>query len=381
MKRAFYILVCLSVLSLIPFLPLQSYGNNALAAELVSAPTKAPGDAPVVYDQTTISEDTIWRGTVLVKGFVVVAPQATLRIEAGTVIRFAPPVSKNRTARLVVQGRIQATGTPASPILMTSARPKAARGDWGGIFLVSTEKRNILEHCRIEYAESGVDARFSSINLKMVSIAKSHTAIIAHDAVVQIIGGAITDSQTGIEAYDSEFEIRDSTIFDCQRGIVMNRSALGISSVKISDNKLSGLLSDDSRIKISSGEFFENGIGASLKGGEGEIRMTSFSRNLVTALHLQGTRMKIQRCRFSDNNRDAIRIEEGRTLVSGNTFSSNKGFNIYNAGREDANAVLNWWGSADQSVIAEKIHDAVRDPRSGNVQIFPWLTEKPQFMP
>jgi hypothetical protein len=91
--------------------------------------------------------------------------------------------------------------------------------------------------------------------------------------------------------------------------------------------------------------------------------------------------MKIHRSRFSDNNRDAIRTEDGLALITGNTFNSNKGFNIYNAGREDAHAVMNWWGSADRSVIADKIHDSVRDPSFGSVQIFPWLTEKPPFMP
>ena len=372
MKRSFCILVCLYVL-----FPAMSVS----AADQNSARVTVANNASVVYDGAVLTEDVTWRGTVLIKGFVVVAPQATLRVEAGTVVRFVGPDYKNGTARLVVQGRIHASGTAASPILMTSGRSKSARGDWGGIFLVSTEKRNILEHCRIEYADSGIDARFSSINLKMVSIKKSHTAIVAHDAVVQMIGGSITESQTGIEAHDSEFEIRDATIADCQRGLVMNRSSLGISAVKILDNKLSGLLSDDCRVKISSGEFSENGIGASFKGGEGEIRMTSFMRNLVTALHLQGARMKIHRSRFSDNNRDAIRTEDGLALITGNTFSSNKGFNIYNAGREDAHAVLNWWGSTDRSVIAGKIHDSVRDPSFGNVQIFPWLTENPPFMP
>ena len=381
MKRFLCALVCTSFLSLIPLQPSNLFVGDAFAADQDGVKAKAPDVAPVVYDGTTFTEDVTWRGNVLIKGFVVVAPHATLRIDAGTVVRFAAPSSNSRTARLVVQGRIQALGTAANPILMTSGRSAATRSDWGGIFLVSSEKRNMLEHCRIEYADSGIDACFSSINLKMVSITKSHIAILAHDAVVQMIGGTVTESQTGIEANDSEFEIQDATIANCQRGLVMNRSSLGISSAKIIDNKLSGLLSDNCRIKITSGEFSENGIGASFKGGEGQIRMTGFMRNLVTALHLQGARMKIQQCRFSDNNRDAIRTEDGQALVTGNTFSSNKGFNIYNAGHEDVNAVLNWWGSADHSDIAQKIHNVVRDTRSGTVQLFPWLTEKPPFMP
>ena len=91
--------------------------------------------------------------------------------------------------------------------------------------------------------------------------------------------------------------------------------------------------------------------------------------------------MKVQRCQFADNSRDAIRLEDSRSLISGNAFSANKGFNLYNAGRENVNALLNWWGAAEQSAISQKIHDTVRDPNSGTVQFFPWLSEKPALMP
>ena len=43
---------------------------------------------PVAYENATITEDVSWRGSVVVKGALVVAPQATLRIEPGTAIRF-----------------------------------------------------------------------------------------------------------------------------------------------------------------------------------------------------------------------------------------------------------------------------------------------------
>ncbi|NTW81717.1 MAG: hypothetical protein HGB32_16490, partial [Geobacteraceae bacterium] len=41
-----------------------------------------------VYDGAVITEDVTWRGSILVRGFVVVAPQATLRIDPGTIVRF-----------------------------------------------------------------------------------------------------------------------------------------------------------------------------------------------------------------------------------------------------------------------------------------------------
>lgn len=374
MKRIFFTLFCILLLSL----PL---GEKLLPPAVLTSADAAPDNASTVYDGVTLVEDVTWRGTVLVKGFIVVPPQTTLRIEPGTVVRFVSHSGKSGAARLIIQGRLHAVGTPASPIVMTSGRSSAARGDWGGISLVSTEKRNILEHCRIEYADTGIDVRFSSINLKMVTITKSRTAFRAHDSLVQIADCTFADSETGIEAHDSEFDLRESTISNCRQGFAVNRSSVGISSVVIRGNALYGLLADECRVKISSGEISENGIGARFKGGEGHIQMTRFVKNRETALHLSGSRIKVQRSLFADNIADAVRLEDGRSLLSGNAFISNRGFNVYNAGAEDANALLNWWGGTDPSAIAAKIHDAATDKRSGTLLVFPWLTEKPPLLP
>ncbi len=373
-KRAFCCLIHLQIMIL-------TLCAGLLSAAEPNSSRSTHDKAATVYDRAVISEDVTWRGTVLVRGFVVVAPQATLRLEPGTVVRFSGSSLPAASSRLVVQGRIQALGSAARPVLFTSEKPSADRGDWGGIFFVSTEKRNILEHCRIEFADSGVDARFSSINLKMVTITKSITALRAHDSVVQMTGGAVSESETGIEANDSEFDVKDASITACRRGFVAIRSAVGIASSRINGNEQHGLFADQSRVKMSSGEISQNGTGAGIKGGEGQFQATRFNRNLGTALHLSGARMKIQRCQFVDNGSDAIRLDDNRSLVLGNSFSANKGFNLNNAGRSDITAILNWWGTDDHSAISQKIHDKNHDPNSGTVQVFPWLNEKPALMP
>ena len=336
--------------------------------------------AAVVHDRAVLTEDTVLKGSVLIKGYLVVAPQATLRIEPGTIIRFAAVGAGKNAARLVVQGRIIAVGTAESPIVMTSDRKRPARGDWGGVSLVSSEKRNQLEHCRIEYANSAIEAQFSTVSLKNVAVSWSHTAFLMRDTVVQMAGGSVSESETGIEMHDSEFDAVDITVSDCKRGIVMNRSAASVSSVQIRNNQQYGILADDCRIRITSGELSGNGNGASFKGGEGQIVATSFSANRETALNLTGARIKVNRCRFFNNGKDALRLEDGRALLWGNVFEANKGFNLYNAGREDIGALQNWWGSSDPAAISQKIHDAVSDPRSGSVHVFPWLNEKPAFL-
>ncbi len=333
-----------------------------------------------VYTEAVISEDVTWRGAVFVRGFVVVAPQATLRIEPGTVVRFTKTLSSHLPS-LVVQGRIQAAGSIEKPILFTSDSATPTRGEWGGIILLSTEKRNLLERCRIKFAQSGVDARFSSITLTSVSIEHAQVGLLAYDSVVQMSDSLVTDSAIGIEVHTSEFEARGITISSCQRAALFYSSAVLLSTAKIINNLRSGLEISDCRIKITGGDISGNELGAIIKGGEGQLFMTSFQRNKQSALHLLGSRVKIQRCLFADNSQDAVRTEGGLALLMNNAFSGNGGFNLYNAGSESVTVRQNWWGTTDQGKISQKIYDQSQDKNIGIVQMYPWLNEKPQLTP
>ena len=333
----------------------------------------------VIYDGAVLTEDVTWHGSILVKGFVVIAPQATLRIEPGTIVRFSS-AAVQLLPNLVVQGRIHAAGTAERPIILTSDLSKPVRGSWGGIVLLSTEKRNIFENCRVEYAETGIDVRFSSVSLKAVSIVQSQSALLSHDGVVQLNGGMISDSETGIEASNTELDGKDVTIDSCQHGCVLRKSAVVLSSLKIINSLQTGFDADECRIKITGGEFFGNMLGARIKGGEGQMVTSRFLRNRQTALHLIGSRIKIQRCQFVENSKDALHTEDGWALLMNNSFVSNGGFNLFNSGSELVNARQNWWGTNDQSLVRLKIHDTVRDSKSGAVLVFPWLNEKPSMM-
>ena len=340
----------------------------------------AAEQATSVYEGAVLTEDVTWSGSILVRGSVVVAPQATLRIEPGTVVRFAASTAQ-QLPNLVVQGRIHAAGSSGRPIVLTSDRSSPARGSWGGIIFLSTEKRNLLERCRIEYAETGIDLRFSTVTLKEVSVVQARIAILSHDGVVQMTGGTVSDSETGIELNNSEFDSRDITVDSCQRGCLLNKSSVVLAASRIVNNVRTGVEANQCRVKISGGEFSGNAIGARINEGEGQIVMSRFQRNRQTALHLIGSRIKVQRCLFAENRQDGVRTEDGWELLLNNAFGSNGGFNLYNAGSGTVSARQNWWGTTDQSLIRQKIHDAARDKNIGVVDVFPWLNEKPPLMP
>ena len=340
----------------------------------------ASKQATTVYNETVFTEDVTWRGSILVKGFVVVAPHATLRIEPGTVVRFAAAAAQ-QLPNLVVQGRIHAAGISDRPILMTSERLNPPSGAWGGLVLLSTEKRNLLEHCNIEYAETGIDMRFSKLTLKSVTITQAKTALLSHDGVLQLTDCNVSDSEIGLDVHNSEFDGKDTTISSCRFGSVFSKSGVVLASLKILNNQQTGFAADDCRIKITDGEFNGNALGARINDSEGQIIMSRFQKNRQIALHLSGSRIKIQRCLLAENSQDALRTEDGLALILNNAFTNNGGYNLYNAGLEAVGARQNWWGGVDQSRADQKIYDHAVDNHVGTVDIYPWLNDRPLLVP
>jgi parallel beta-helix repeat protein len=82
---------------------------------------------------------------------MVITNNATLTIEPGTTLHFAPG-----SGIIIDQGQIQAVGTALDPIVFTSGKVPpgtAAPGDWPGITINSGNTGSVLAHVFIEYGE------------------------------------------------------------------------------------------------------------------------------------------------------------------------------------------------------------------------------------
>ncbi|MDA8427974.1 MAG: right-handed parallel beta-helix repeat-containing protein [Geobacteraceae bacterium] len=352
--------------ALAPYAAAASQGRTTITATYVNA---------------TFSEDTTWRGTIIVKGYVVVAPQTTLRIEPGTVIRFMPAKDSLQLPRLLVMGRIQSVGTADRPILFTTGNAQSDRGDWGGLLLLSSEKSNQLEYCRIEGAETGLEARFSTFTAKALSITRSTTGCILRDSTVTLTSPNINACDTGIEAHDSEIELHAATFAANRRGMVLSRSSVVMTTVAVTGSTQQAMVTNDCRLKINSCEISDNAAGAHIIGGEGQVFLSRFVRNRQTALHLDSARLKISRCQIADNLRDGLMLEDDRATIWDNVISNNGGYNLVYNGRDTVSATLNWWGGSAEATITAKLSANSSPQRSAAVKVFPWLFEKPAIFP
>jgi len=329
------------------------------------------------YENATLTEDVTWSGSVVIRGYLLISPQATVRIEPGTTVRFMKSAILSQAPRLVVMGRLQCSGTVEKPVLFTSNFADVRRGDWRGILLLSSEKRNQCENCLFEGAEIAIEARYSTFTAKGVTISRALTGMFLQDSTASLSSVVIKECETGIEARDSELDLRDGTLEGNRRGIVAHRCGLVMATVEVSGSEQQGVMAEECGIKFNSCGFSANGAGALLKGGVGQIFMARFVRNRDVGLHMSGARVKVQRSLFADNLRDGLRVDDGRGLVWSCAFDNNGGYNLANNGNEEIGAVQNWWGSSEEAAIMNKLHGSGK----GAINVSPWLTEKPLAIP
>ncbi len=329
----------------------------------------------------TISEDLTLRGTVLVRGSLVVAPQATLRLEAGTQVRFASAAGSGAKPSLVVLGRLMAQGTAQKPVVLGAAFEQPAVGDWGGVVLISTEKKNSLDHCRIEGAQTGITARYSQFSGAGLAIMQSHVGIALYDSVVSLTKTEIQRCDVGLTLSDSEMELKDSLVKENRLGLVALRSALVVGGLKLRNNSQEGMVLDQARFRISGSAVTENRSGVRATGGEGQILFSRFAMNREDGVALQETRIRISDSSFIRNGRAGLALENARGSAVGSTFADNAQAQLLHAGDEPFSALLNWWGAADEQRIVSGIQDSGRISGQGKVQYVPFLVQSPANVP
>jgi parallel beta-helix repeat protein len=372
--------------------PTDKTAQNQIAGRESEA-DKAPGDlarddhndstdqAPTGGTAVTITEDTIWSGRVSIQGAVAVSPQTTLTISPGTIVEFGRSPVRDSASVLLVHGRLIAQGTEEQPVRFTSDSADTGTAAWRGIVFLASQKKNVLDHCVVEGAETGVDAAYSTITVKNSRFSKCRTALMAQDCLVHVSGVAASDCEFGISLQDSEAEVVDGSLSSNGKGIFVQKTSLYLSGTKISGNKADGLSAQGSQLKIVGNTISRNGSGLTLSSCEGTVSGNLIAENKDYGISLAGSRIKVAANDISRNGGIGIRTADGRGIAWGNSISSNGRYDLYNEGSESFRAIGNWWGGTGDTGSTGKIYDSRTNPGSGKVQFFPVLKNKPTIVP
>ncbi|CAK8719704.1 MAG: copper-binding protein (NosD) [Candidatus Electronema aureum] len=288
--------------------------------------------AETVVNKGVIDKDTAWSGEILIKGDVQIAKNVTLTIMPGTIVRFAkvepfgpdklfPEKEKENhfpRAELFIQGKLLAQGSREKKITFTSAEKEPKPGDWGGINFNSSVD-NVLEHCVILYADTGVHAHSSKV--KVASNEFKHN------------GTAIGNKNLKDNPIKCEIFVENNLITENGGGVVVGDGMV------VSHNE------------ISKNEFF--GI---------------YGKNLADG--------KVQFNNISGNGKGVILYAVKAMLLSDNNITDSKDYNLsmLEGQANDLAFPKNWWGTADESKIREKVLDKIGDSVLGKADLSNFYT-------
>lgn len=365
-----------SATSLVPVARVYAASEEGTLGAVDSRPRHAERtlltiSADSFYKDQTITEDVTWRGTILVEGGVILAPQATLTVEPGTTVYF------RQSGVLLIQGRVHVLGGNDKPVVFTSVFAEPAPGDWQGIVVMASEKKNSLENCRIIGAERGIDALFSRVTLKNVSFTACDTGARLQDSMVVVSGGGSTNCGIGFKFLETEADVRDANFSGNGQAIAAVASSLYLGGNTFYSNRQEAVKAEGGRVRIVGNSFSVNGSGITLMGGEGTVSANKLLKNNDYGISLAKARVKVTGNEIASNGKVGLRVEDGKGAAWSNTFSNNGAYDLYNAGSDDFRAMGNWWGDP-LSGIEKRIYDKRTDASVGRVLYRPALNSKPQ---
>lgn len=317
-------------------------------------------------DDTVLREDNQWQGNLQIDGWITVAPQATLTVLPGTVVRMG------KGSGIHIQGRIVMKGTTEQPILFTTPNGDPTPGEWHGIVLSGSEKKNNLDNVLIEGAETALLARFSSFTARGVTISRATTGMQLQECVITLAGGRITDATNAIVADNSELTLDGVVLEHNRNGIGLDTSSLMATELTLKDNRSSGLTAAGSHLMLDRFTVSGSETGARITRGDGTITASTFRDNGEAGLVLANSRLKLTANRFS-GNRIGLQSDDHQPVLWGNALFDNKSYNLLYLGEESSYAGGNWFGSGSreesEKTVFSKRHDAL--------QIHPLLKTNP----
>ncbi|PLX98483.1 MAG: hypothetical protein C0623_12475 [Desulfuromonas sp.] len=337
-----------------------------LVLSLVILLPLTPNAQTLYTGEQTLWQDTIWEGDILIDGIVTVAPDVTLQVRPGTIVRFTRRDSNNDgigTHELFVQGRFLALGTAERPIIFTSAEADPVPGDWGAINMMASNDENRFEHCLFEYGYRGFHAHFARARLAHSQFRYNQRGAQFQESTVSLVNCRFEDNFNGIQFRDSSVELDTIEIRGGYWGLRCVYSTLQMSHSIIENNLVNGANFRDSEITLTDNVVRDNRRGVYLQRTRGSFMHNLVENNREHGLYLEESPVSIKLNRIVANGRAGLRVINSQAIVADNEIIDNGEYGLINDGDRDFTVEANWWGTSDKDVLSAMIRDG--DDRQG----------------
>jgi parallel beta-helix repeat protein len=342
----------------------------AIALTLV---VTVPAVAETVYrGEQTLWQDTVWDGEVLIDGILTVAPEVTLEVRPGSVVRFTRNDSNGDEIgehELFIQGVFLALGTAEKPILFTSAEDNPKQADWGAINMMASTSENALEHCLVEYAYRGFHAHFADARLKHSAFQYNRRGAQFQESTVSIENCRFIDNFNGVQFRNSTVLLRNSHISGSYWGLRGVYTVLEMSGCLVENNLVNGVNLRDSEVVFKDNQVRNNRRGLYLQRSQGDVTANSITDNREHGIFLEESNGDIKRNLISGNGRSGFRVIDSEVKIADNNIVGNDEYGLINDGTQDIRLAGNWWGTADATALAMLIRDGKDRPGFGLVHL------------
>lgn len=350
---------------------------------LCAWPLSAQAEALVYRGESTLWQDTVWSGEVLIDGILTVAPATTLEIRPGTIIRFTFFDSNNDGLgehEIFIQGVLRALGSAAAPILFTSAEKSPQPGAWGAINLMASEVASELSFCVIEYAYRGFHGHFAQARLQDDEFRRNVRGAQFQESEVSFVRCRFVDNFNGLQFRDSQVNFEDLRVSGNYWGLRGVHSRIVLAGGRVSDNLVNGINLRDCDATISAVILDNNRKGLYLQQSRGEVRDSLFRGNSEHGIYLEESDVSITSNRLLNNGRAGVKWVASQGTLQKNRFDGGSEYALVNDTAAPVAAQGNWWGSSDVTVIALAIRDSADRDGVGHVDASGFLLAPPEFL-
>lgn len=326
--------------------------GEILHRELLPVILERPPVTREYLGEVALTEDTVWKGTVIIDGQIAVPPEVTLTIDPGAHIYFSFRDTNGDglgESWIIAQGTVKVLGEEDAWVLFDSEEDTAKPGSWDSLSIIASDsKENIISHTVFRRGVKAFHNHFSQARLDNVVFEDNLRGIQFQESNGTVIDRALLrGNQSGARFRDSEVTLRNIVAQDNVAGINFLRSKVDASDLVITGSFAESFVSRESETTLNRAFITGNVRGPRFK-GEGEnisVRESIVSGNLTEGISFNNVRGTVRESSLTGNGFTGLSVTDARVTAYGNRISGNGRFEVDNNGSTVVDARGNDWGT------------------------------------